>query len=176
MHATVRHRKALSAPARYLVNTDLPESTILDYGCGAGVDVVSLCELGYTAIGYDPNTPEFSTLPKEKFQAVFCTYVLNVVKNPEKILLEAWDCVAPDGILAITCRSEYEISRAAKCSNWEPSGNGWVTGSGSYQEGYSMEKLSEMLISLPGNSFVTCHKVNGNPLVIVNKSLGTEVY
>ena len=50
---------------------------MLDYGCGRGFDADTLrCE------GYDPHYRPI--IPKDKFNTIFCVYVLNVLPEPEE--------------------------------------------------------------------------------------------
>jgi hypothetical protein len=87
-------RKNPSAPLQTLIR-DLGyewilHGSILDYGCGAGRDVLALREAGCPDVwGYDPYFTGLGELPRETKDVVLCTYVLNVIKSPrmrEKVI------------------------------------------------------------------------------------------
>ena len=79
-------RKEPSAPLRTLISELgcgwILSCSVLDYGCGAGRDVLALRESGCPDVwGYDPFFTGLDTLPRETKDVVLCTYVLNVLKD-----------------------------------------------------------------------------------------------
>jgi SAM-dependent methyltransferase len=94
-------------------------STILDFGCGPGRDLITLSELGHEAVGLDGSerfvemARAHSTcdvlhqdfleldLPAERFDGVFANATLFHVPSQElpRVLGELWRCLKPEGIL-----------------------------------------------------------------------------
>jgi diadenosine tetraphosphate (Ap4A) HIT family hydrolase len=87
-HLTAKEREKLSYPSRILINENLIEGKVLDFGCGHGKDVEELKGKGLDIKGYDPHyQPDY---PTEKFDTILCHYVLNVIQKQEqaKVLFE----------------------------------------------------------------------------------------
>lgn len=107
-HRTAIGRRGPSVPLRWLLKSGelAREESILDYGCGRGVDVDFLgCE------GYDPSTdrPEHSKIPDKKFDVVLCTYVLNVIQCPserEAVVNQVKSLLRPGGRAYFTVRRD----------------------------------------------------------------------
>jgi diadenosine tetraphosphate (Ap4A) HIT family hydrolase len=78
-HLTAKERDKLSFPANWLLRNKLLNGRILDFGCGFGSDVKYLKEIGNSIIGYDPYY--LNKYPTEKFDTIFCIYVLNVLEQ-----------------------------------------------------------------------------------------------
>lgn len=87
-HLTAIERSKLSYPTRLLLYKDCLKGFVLDFGCGFGKDVSDLKSKGYSVCGYDPYY--FPNYPKEKFDTIYCNYVLNVLQREEqaKVLFE----------------------------------------------------------------------------------------
>ncbi|MEB3179352.1 MAG: bifunctional class I SAM-dependent methyltransferase/HIT family protein [Nostocaceae cyanobacterium] len=81
-HLTAIERTYLSFPAKFLLNNNLLQGKILDFGCGLGNDVKVLGEKGFDITGYDPYY--FPEYPQEKFDTIICFYVLNVLFAEEQ--------------------------------------------------------------------------------------------
>lgn len=170
MHKTAKKRKMASTPLVDAYAGGAVSGRILDFGCGYGADVEFLREEGFKAEGYDPNTPEFSKMPRGKFNTVMCTYVLNVVDNPEDVLAAAWKYVKKGGRLVVTCRSKADVDYAAARGCWKRVGHGWETSRGSYQEGYTLNKLIGVCTSVKDDRLgLYSTLVNGNPMVVMVK-------
>src|SRR5262249_52741627 len=94
----VRHRTAikrydLSKPVKQLLERGLlrKTDTFFDYGCGHGMDVEALQNLGYKASGWDPAFRP--NAPKVPADIVNLGYVLNVIDDPRErleVLREAY--------------------------------------------------------------------------------------
>jgi len=81
-HRTAKERDKMSFPTRILLERDLLEGEILDFGCGFGKDVEELKAKSIVITGYDPHyQPEY---PEKQFDTIICHYVLNVLKNQEQ--------------------------------------------------------------------------------------------
>jgi len=71
-------RKSLSAPMKILLRQSrLINGTVLDFGCGKGLDQRFLRDHGIFVDNFDPNF--FPEMPTGKYVTVTCNYVLNVV-------------------------------------------------------------------------------------------------
>src|ERR1700693_4612138 len=89
---TAMRRKAASPIARSLVKQGTLEkhaiTTILDFGCGVGRDVLFYRASGFIASGYDPHEAfGWSKIPNEQFDFVSCLFVFNVIATPEERLV-----------------------------------------------------------------------------------------
>ncbi|MBD2496174.1 HIT family protein [Nostoc sp. FACHB-280] len=96
-HLTAIERTYLSFPAKFLLNQNLLQGKILDFGCGFGNDVKLLREQGFDITGYDPYyLPDY---PHRKFDTIICFYVLNVLFAEEQanVLMEVSHLLKPGG-------------------------------------------------------------------------------
>lgn len=83
-HKTAMHRTSLSRPVATALGDGLlsKERSILDYGCGRGVDVKLLERRGYKISGWDPHySPDVEL---ERADIVNLGYVLNVIEDPKE--------------------------------------------------------------------------------------------
>ena len=151
-HNTAIHRKRPSQPAANLISTGQLElwgvRSILDYGCGHGLDVRHLKALGYEAEGYDPH-PEFkhTTHPVRQFDLVLVLYVLNVLSTEQErldVLRGAARCMAAAGRMLVVARSVSEIERAAK--DWPRHNDGYLSNAdrGMFQHGMTRQELIDL--------------------------------
>lgn len=96
-HLTAIERIYLSFPAKYLLDKNLLQGKVLDFGCGFGSDVKLLQQKGFDIAGYDSYYfPEF---PEQKFDTIICFYVLNVLFPEEQanVLMEVSHLLKPGG-------------------------------------------------------------------------------
>jgi diadenosine tetraphosphate (Ap4A) HIT family hydrolase len=96
-HLTAKERSTLSFPAKVLVERQLLQDKVLDFGCGLGSDVVFLKEKGIKITGYDPFY--FPEKPKNKYDTIVCFYVLNVIVQEEQsdVIMEISSLLKPNG-------------------------------------------------------------------------------
>jgi diadenosine tetraphosphate (Ap4A) HIT family hydrolase len=96
-HLTAKERVYLSFPAQLLLEKNLLQGQVLDFGCGFGNDVKLLQQKGFDITGYDPYY--FPQYPNEKFDTIICFYVLNVLFPEEqaKVLMEVAHLLKPGG-------------------------------------------------------------------------------
>jgi DNA phosphorothioation-associated putative methyltransferase len=83
-HRTAISRSRLSTPMRALAQLGYLDGspTVLDYGCGRGDDVRTLCTAGVRATGWDPHfAPE---APRQPAEVVNLGFVLNVIEDPDE--------------------------------------------------------------------------------------------
>lgn len=80
---TAIKRKDLSVPMRHLLDKNLLQGKILDFGCGRGDDLDKLLGLGLDIVGYDKYNPKYydDELLKFKYDTVTCHYVCNVIPD-----------------------------------------------------------------------------------------------
>ena len=96
-HLTVKERDKPSLPVRHLMERNLLQGRILDFGSGLGTDVDYLRKHGLDASGYDPYyQPEY---PQDKFDCILCNFVLNVLLPEEQtyVLMAVAELLKPDG-------------------------------------------------------------------------------
>ncbi|MEH2206570.1 MAG: bifunctional class I SAM-dependent methyltransferase/HIT family protein [Nostoc sp.] len=107
-HLTAIERSYLSFPAQFLLNQNLLQGKILDFGCGLGNDVKILRQKGCDITGYDPYY--FPEYPDTKFDTIICFYVLNVLFTEEQtnVLMEISDLLKPGG------KAYYAVRRDIK--------------------------------------------------------------
>ena len=141
-HKTAIKRKKLSAPMRWAIDKGHISYPLLDYGCGHGGDIFWL---GCGAKGYDPHYQPY--LPAGEFATVTCNYVINVVKPQERLeaVRAAWSKVAPNGVLMISARPQSDVLQAAAKGSWSHWEDGWITGSGTFQVGYTVPGLENLI-------------------------------
>ena len=96
-HLTAIERTNLSYPAKILLNQNLLQGKILDFGCGFGNDVKVLQKKEFDITGYDPHY--FPQYPQNKFDTIICFYVLNVLFPEEQanVLMEISHLLKPGG-------------------------------------------------------------------------------
>ncbi|MEH2312948.1 MAG: bifunctional class I SAM-dependent methyltransferase/HIT family protein [Nostoc sp.] len=107
-HLTAIERSYLSFPAQFLLNQNLLQGKILDFGCGFGNDVKILRQKGCDITGYDPYY--FPEYPHNKFDTIICFYVLNVLFTEEQtnVLMEVSHLLKPGG------KAYYAVRRDIK--------------------------------------------------------------
>ncbi|WP_392532439.1 bifunctional class I SAM-dependent methyltransferase/HIT family protein [Nostoc sp. C117] len=107
-HLTAIERTYLSFPAQFLLNQNLLQGKILDFGCGLGNDVKILGKKGCDITGYDPYY--FPEYPQNKFDTIICFYVLNVLFKEEQsnTLMEISHLLKPGG------KAYYAVRRDIK--------------------------------------------------------------
>jgi len=107
-HLTAKERIYLSFPAKLMLDQNLLQGKILDFGCGFGNDVKLLQQKKLDIIGYDPHY--FPQFPQEKFDTIICFYVLNVlfIEEQTQVLMEISHLLKPGG------KAYYAVRRDLK--------------------------------------------------------------
>lgn len=131
-HKTAMARRGPSPVARAVVDRlvrRLPIESVLDYGCGRGVDVLYYRQLGLRADGYDPH-PSFGwvTEPPGNYDLITVIFVLNVVADPATrldILGHVAALVSAEGFVLLVTRSRRAIERQAAKSRWRKHNDGY---------------------------------------------------
>jgi len=115
-HLTAKERDSLSFPARILLERNLIQGEVLDFGCGLGKDVELLTAKGIHIVGYDKH--HSPTYPLQQFDTILCFYVLNVLLPEEQatVLMEISQLLKPLGkaYFAVRRDIEYEGFRTHK--------------------------------------------------------------
>ncbi len=107
-HLTAIDRTKLSSPAQFLVDRNLLQGRVLDFGCGMGNDVKILQTRGLNIAGYDPHySPIY---PDGKFDSIVCCYVLNVLMPEEQanVLMNIAHLLKPGGKAYYTVRRDLK--------------------------------------------------------------------
>lgn len=107
-HLTAMERSYLSFPAQFLLNNNLLQGKILDFGCGLGNDVKLLNKKGFDVTSYDPYY--FPKYPDEKFDTIICFYVLNVLfpENQANVLMDVSHLLKPEGKVYYAVRRDLK--------------------------------------------------------------------
>lgn len=100
-HRTAISRSRVSLPVQYLIDNDLLEGDILDYGCGYGYDALALGADFYDKYYYPVR-------PTRQYDVIVCNYVLNVVGPDEEreILKDIQSMLKPNGRAYISVRRD----------------------------------------------------------------------
>ncbi len=117
-----------------------PKSSILDYGCGQGLFVQFLNELGFQAWGYDRYAEQFcdNRVLSRSYDCLTCQDVIEHVDDPFALLNSLAELVRPGGLLAIGTPLADEI-------NLEQSYNfGFELSQPYHRHILSRERLSDM--------------------------------
>ena len=149
-HRTAIGRSALSLPAKVLFQTGLAndEASFLDFGCGRGDDVKFLCELGVSALGWDPHfKPDPSLLKKSDI--VNLGFVLNVIEDKQEridVLKDAYELTEQCLSVAVMLHSQNDTAATI------PFNDGQITTRQTFQKYYSQTELESLLINALGVS------------------------
>jgi diadenosine tetraphosphate (Ap4A) HIT family hydrolase len=103
-HLTAKKRNKLSFSAQFLLNNNVLNGDVLDFGCGYGTDVKLLTKYGILIHGYDKYY--FPEYPSKKYDTIICNDVLSVLLPEEqnRVLMELSQLVKPSGKVFITVR------------------------------------------------------------------------
>jgi DNA phosphorothioation-associated putative methyltransferase len=143
-HRTAIKRYDLSKPVKTLLEHGLlrKQETFFDFGCGHGMDVEALGNLGYQASGWDPAFRP--NAEKEKATVVNLGYVLNVIEEPsERIaaLREAFS-LAERLLIVSTLVTGQETD-----SHSRPYRDGFLTKTNTFQKFFAPGELESLIES-----------------------------
>lgn len=107
-YLTAIKRNDLSMPVRFLLQHDLLNGRILDFGCGFGYDTDELKKRGYDIIGYDYYYR--TKYPEGKFDTIFCVYVLNVLEPyaQAEVMMNVSNLLSPKGTAYFAVRRDLK--------------------------------------------------------------------
>jgi hypothetical protein len=143
---TAISRHTASQPVQQALLQGIVTAPVLDWGCGRGADVREMQLRGLEVFGYDPYWQ--SRLPsRQDFNFGLCTYVLNVLSTKEQVtcLQQFHSFLKPDAVAWVSVRSAQAILKEANKQRWTSQGLGYLTGSGTYQQGFTAEQLQNLL-------------------------------
>lgn len=144
---TAISRVSLSRPVALALEDSVvsTNTTVFDYGCGRGGDVVRLNAIGVKTSGWDPS--HSPTTPLEVADVVNLGYVVNVIEDPNErrnALVSAWGL------------TRHAMVVSARLS-WEERGinarlhlDGYVTSTGTFQKFFEQEELRGWIDSTLG--------------------------
>jgi DNA phosphorothioation-associated putative methyltransferase len=141
-HRTAIKRYDLSKPVKTLLERGLlrKQDTLFDFGCGHGMDVEALVNLGYQASGWDPAFQP--NAEKRKASVINLGYVLNVIENPEErlaVLREAFS-LAHRLLVVSTLIVGQETD-----SHSRSYGDGFLTKTNTFQKFYAPGELEALI-------------------------------
>jgi DNA phosphorothioation-associated putative methyltransferase len=141
-HRTAITRVSLSRPVRLALDAGLIDSdtTFLDYGCGRGDDLRSLQGIVSACYGWDPVHRPQGEL--HEAHVVNIGYVVNVIEHRaerREALCDAWQYA--ERVLIVSARLDHE-SKGAQLTQH---GDGFLTGSGTFQKFFNQHELSEWI-------------------------------
>lgn len=166
---TAMHRSEPSLPAKIIVEQNLVEGRLFDWGCGHGADLKFFQDSGIEVSGWDPNflsNKPPSSYPPGNFSWVYCGFVLNTLISPEErkaVIQDIFDFLPTGGHLAISVRSKGEIENVRK-PTWKACGDGWVTSKNTFQKGFLAQELSTLLTR---NGYVNTRIILDEPIVFI---------
>ena len=138
-----RHKAAIarvtaSKPVRLAVEAGLfpPDTLYFDYGCGHGVDIEYIRQLGYTSTGWDPYFRPDE--PHVSADVVNLGYVINVIEDTDErreALINAWGLTRKVLIVAAQVLIDDRIRGVIAY------GDGIITSRNTFQKYYEQEEL-----------------------------------
>jgi DNA phosphorothioation-associated putative methyltransferase len=147
--ATAIHRVDPSAPTKWAHKKGYISKSVFDWGCGQGVDVEWLTDLGhkvsfYDLVHYPENNPE--TVDFSNIGTIMCHYVLNVIdiKKERAALLKA---IASKGVETVIVSVRSDVDANAKKRNWQPYKDGFLVpknGGLTFQRNYTKDEVENM--------------------------------
>ena len=141
-HRTAIKRYDLSKPVKQLLERGLLRKTdsFFDYGCGHGMDVEALQNLGYHASGWDPAF--WSNAAKTSAAVVNLGYVLNVIEEPaERVTaLRAAYALAERVLIVSTLATGQETAAHSR-----PYRDGFLTKTNTFQKFYGPGELEDLI-------------------------------
>lgn len=152
-HKTAMSRQSPSPASRAVTEVltgPLRITSVLDHGCGRGVDVAHYRSAGLDAEGFDPHDDFGWPRPERTgFDLVTSMFVLNVLPDPwQRIqaLRDAASFARPGGHVLVVTRSPEEIAKAAMDGNWTAHHDGfWSSQSkGTFQRGIAPSEITAL--------------------------------
>jgi DNA phosphorothioation-associated putative methyltransferase len=141
-HRTAIKRYDLSKPVKTLLERGLlrKQDTFFDFGCGHGMDIEALGNLGYRASGWDPAFRPAAE--KQKATVVNLGYVLNVIEEPQEriaALQEAFSLA--ERLLVVSTLVDGQQTEAHS----RPYRDGFLTKTNTFQKFYAPGELESLL-------------------------------
>jgi DNA phosphorothioation-associated putative methyltransferase len=141
-HRTAIKRYDLSRPVKQLLERGLlrKTDTFFDYGCGHGMDIEALQNLGYRAAGWDPAFRPKAA--KTSADVVNLGYVLNVIEEPSERLaaLSTAFALAERILIVSTLAAGQETDAHSR-----PYRDGFLTKANTFQKFYAPGELESLI-------------------------------
>lgn len=136
--STAMRRRSLSRPTSLALDHGVlrPELTLTDFGCGHGDDFRALREVGYDAVGWDPE--HLPTGERRESDVCVLSYVLNVIEDTaerEQVLRQAFALARRTLVVAV--RVDRSLKDAASFAD------GVLTRRGTFQRLYTQTEFRE---------------------------------
>jgi len=141
-HRTAIKRYDLSKPVKQLLERGLlrKADTFFDYGCGHGMDIEALQNLGYRATGWDPAFRPNAA--KTSAAVVNLGYVLNVIEDPaERVTALRGAYALAERILIISTLAAGQETEAHS----RPYRDGFFTKAKTFQKFYAPGELESFI-------------------------------
>ncbi len=141
-HRTAIKRYDLSKPVKQLLERGLlrKTDTFFDYGCGHGMDIEALQNLGYRATGWDPAFRPNAA--KTSAAVVNLGYVLNVVEETaERIAALRGAYALAERTLIVSTLAAGQETDAHSC----PYRDGFLTKANTFQKFYAPGELESLI-------------------------------
>jgi DNA phosphorothioation-associated putative methyltransferase len=141
-HRTAIKRYDLSKPVKQLLERGLLRKgdTFFDFGCGRGMDIEALQNLGYQASGWDPAFRPIA--PKTAAEVVNLGYVLNVIDEPSErteVLREAF------GLTKRVLLVSTLVAGKESDSHSKPYRDGFITKANTFQKFFAPGELETLI-------------------------------
>ena len=159
-------RDKASRPAREIVERGLigPKDSVLNFGSGrAWMDTALFATCGRTAASYDPRFAPRDDLLLQRWDVVYCGYVLNALPPLGR-------AEVVDTIRRLGGRAYFAVRGHGDRIEGEPFEDGVVTSKGTFQRAFSPAELHCELI----RAFPRVRRVTGtsrSPFVILEASI-----
>jgi DNA phosphorothioation-associated putative methyltransferase len=151
-HRTAIKRYDLSKPVKRLLERGLfrKGDTFFDYGCGHGMDVEALQNLGYQASGWDPAfRPNVLKTPAT---VVNLGYVLNVIEEPSERITALREAFSLTKRLLLVSTM---VSGQQNDAHTRPYRDGFLTKTNTFQKFYAPGELEELIEQTLGTEVIT---------------------
>lgn len=145
---TAIKRKEISKPLKELLKRGSLEGnkTILDNGCGFGIDFNYLKQLNYEAYGFDKFQEKFNQndfLLNNTYDVVLSTFVINTIddkKEIEEYIKQAFAMTNKKLIISV------RMDKKAVKENWiQLEDGGYITSLKTYQKFYTKESIKKLI-------------------------------
>ena len=144
---TAKTRTTPSLTARIVKEklvSQLKIKKILDWGCGKGRDVQFYQKSGLKTTGFDPHEPfGFAQKPKNKFDLVVVSYVINALPSVQERRRCLKDAAEFGSKMLIVTRSEREVTARANRCGWKKWEDGYWSSETkrTFQKGMTQQEI-----------------------------------
>lgn len=140
-HLTALSRSNFSVPVQALLRHALisANTTVFDYGCGKGDDVLNLRTNGIQAFGWDPHYA--NDAPKQSAQVVNLGFVINVIEDiDERVAALRGAYALTEGVLSIAAMLTSQTPPDGR-----PYRDGYLSARNTFQKYFSQAQLRDFI-------------------------------